>query len=171
MNFLKAQKMNIFGKLLGNIDGAINQAVFSAVNDISSNMADQIRIEIPIREGGLQSTVRIIPAQKAGGTVVGGVTFGNEEYPYGHDVWKGVSEADGVYHEGNMHFPLEKWPQWTAGGGAEPDSNGWFHFHRVRHVIPANPFVERALEKVDKNIKYNLAKAFRIVFKIEARNG
>ena len=163
--------MSIFGKLVGNIEGAVNQAIFSAVNDVSADMADQIRVEIPKREGGLESTIRIIPANKVGGQIVGGVTFGDEEHPYGKDVWKGLDEADGVYHEGNMHFPIERWPQWTPGGGAEPDKNGWFHFHKVRHIIPPNPFVERALERVNKSIKYKFAKAFKIIFKVEATNG
>ena len=121
--------------------------LMSAMTDLAVQLKDLVVEEVPKRDGNLAKTTIAIPAEKSGDEVVSAVQIGNDQYPYAWAVWRGIPESAGQIHEGNMHFPEEKWPQWTPGGGAEPDANGWFHFKRVKHIVPANDFIGRAINK------------------------
>lgn len=128
--------------------GMSEQAIMSALTELAVDLKDIIVDEVPKRDGNLAGTTMAIPAEKINDDIVSSVKIGDRQHPYAWAVWQGIPESVGQIHEGNMHFPLEKWPQWNPGGGAEPDANGWFHFRKVRHIVPGNDFIGRAIRKL-----------------------
>jgi hypothetical protein len=116
----------------------------SSVNQVLSMLRDNLIREMPENSGALKESVEIIPARNNGGVITGKVTFG-KGLPYAMKVLLGNSDTDNFHY-----FPkVMKFRDWERGPEELRAPDGFFYFRKVRHDIPPNNFLGRALAKLD----------------------
>jgi hypothetical protein len=116
----------------------------SAVNEVLKELKKHLQEEAPVNKGKLRKSIRIIPAKYNGGIIVGGVSIG-DNLDYVAKVIYGSAENE------RYHFApkVMKFDDWDGGPDELRAADGFFYFRRVKHNIPPNNFVNRALAKMD----------------------